>query len=195
MATNENSAQGAPKSFDVLHRELQEICHHLLLADQVLFDFNETPGNLQPAATVLHRAAVELDKLEEEFDRWYVHHEHTPRTDLEADTGAAPTRTEREAEFLRLVRPLPTEAKDRLMAAMRHEQAAAADARWPQHVEGKLISAKSIVQAVVAAESSGNLEGANYDASYPLKVAVDLIECALNQLDLESMARSQEGAS
>ncbi len=102
---------------------------------------------------------------------------------------------EREAEFLKLVRDLPADATQRLLASTRHQATESTEARWPQHVESKLISAKSIVQAVVAAESSGNLEGENYDASYPLGVAVALIECALNQLDLESMARSRGGAS
>ena len=68
-------------------------------------------------------------------------------------------------------------------------------ARWPQSVDDKLVTAKNIIQAAIAAEESGNLEGKNYDPAWPLWMAEELLERAIEQLDVESMARRQGGAS
>jgi hypothetical protein len=45
-----------------------------------------------------------------------------------------------------------------------------------QTVNEKIISAKSIVQAALAAYDTEALVGENYDMHWPLKVAIDLLE-------------------
>ncbi len=49
-----------------------------------------------------------------------------------------------------------------------------------------VITAKSIVQAVIAARESGALDGENYDPSYPLWQAVELLEQVTDELDRRS---------
>jgi hypothetical protein len=59
--------------------------------------------------------------------------------------------------------------------------------RFPKSVEEKVIVAKSIVQAVVAAHDSGALNDANYDVSWPLNMVIELLEQAANQIDQERL--------
>ncbi len=60
---------------------------------------------------------------------------------------------------------------------------------FPVTAVDKVISAKSIVQAVIAAEESGSLSDQNFDASWALNVAVELLEQAGEQMDSQD-ARS-----
>lgn len=59
--------------------------------------------------------------------------------------------------------------------------------KFPESVEEKVIVAKSIVLAVMAAQQSGELEGENYDQVWPLKMAAELLEQATDQLDRERL--------
>jgi len=61
-------------------------------------------------------------------------------------------------------------------------------ARFPMTVEEKIIVAKSIVMAVVAADQSGNLNEENYDQCWPLKMATELLDQAADQIDQERLA-------
>jgi hypothetical protein len=59
--------------------------------------------------------------------------------------------------------------------------------RFPKSVEEKVIVAKAIVLAVIAADESGNLDEENYDRSWPLKMATELLEQAADQIDQERL--------
>jgi hypothetical protein len=54
----------------------------------------------------------------------------------------------------------------------------------PQSADDKIVVAKSIVQAVVAAHDAGTMDGENYDIHWPLSMAIDLLEQASSQLDV-----------
>jgi hypothetical protein len=54
-------------------------------------------------------------------------------------------------------------------------------------VEEKVIVAKSIVMAVIAADQSGNLDGDNYDRVWPLRMVTELLEQPADQIDQERM--------
>ncbi len=55
-------------------------------------------------------------------------------------------------------------------------------ARFPQSADDKVVVAKSIVQAVVAAHDAGAMDGENYDIHWPLSMTIDLLEQASEQL-------------
>jgi hypothetical protein len=55
-------------------------------------------------------------------------------------------------------------------------------ARFPQSADDKIVVAKSIIQAVVAAHDAETLTDANYDIHWPLSMAIDLLEQASGQL-------------
>jgi hypothetical protein len=57
-------------------------------------------------------------------------------------------------------------------------------ARFPQSADDKIVVAKSIIQAVVAAHDAGTMDGENYDIHWPLSMAIDLLEQASGQLDV-----------
>lgn len=57
-------------------------------------------------------------------------------------------------------------------------------ARFPQSADDKIVVAKSIIQAVVAAHDAGTMDGENYDIHWPLSMAIDLLEQASSQLDV-----------
>lgn len=59
----------------------------------------------------------------------------------------------------------------------------------PRSADEKILIAKSIVQAVVAAKDAGALEDANYDIHWPLSMAVDLLEEASLQMEEMSHGR------
>jgi hypothetical protein len=59
--------------------------------------------------------------------------------------------------------------------------------RFPHSVEEKVIVAKSIVMAVIAADQSGNLDGDNYDCVWPLRMVTELLEQAADQIDRERL--------
>ena len=59
--------------------------------------------------------------------------------------------------------------------------------RFPKTVEEKVIVAKCIVQAVTAAEQSGNLSAENYDSFWALRMVTELLEQAQKQIDLEGV--------
>jgi len=52
----------------------------------------------------------------------------------------------------------------------------------PRTADEKVTVAKSIVQAVMAAHDSGNLEDENYDIHWPLSMAIELLEQASAQM-------------
>jgi hypothetical protein len=56
------------------------------------------------------------------------------------------------------------------------------EARFPAAIGDKLICAKSVIQAVRAAHDTQALDGENYDMSWPLSLAIDLLEQASAQL-------------
>ncbi|HEV2441781.1 MAG TPA: hypothetical protein VGT07_04600, partial [Steroidobacteraceae bacterium] len=74
------------KRFATLQEEFLSIIHHLQLVDQRMYDFQEIPEEFQPAAAVLHNATAALDQLYNSIDGWFVHHNHSPKT--EADRKA-----------------------------------------------------------------------------------------------------------
>lgn len=57
-------------------------------------------------------------------------------------------------------------------------------ARFPESADDKIVVAKSIIQAVVAAHDSEVLADKNYDIHWPLSMAIDLLEQASGQLDV-----------
>jgi hypothetical protein len=57
-------------------------------------------------------------------------------------------------------------------------------ARFPESADQKIVVAKSIIQAVVAAHDAGTMDGENYDIHWPLSMAIDLLERATAQLDV-----------
>jgi hypothetical protein len=61
---------------------------------------------------------------------------------------------------------------------------------FPQKADEKVICAKNIVQAMIAASDSGALTDANYDVHWPLSVVVDLLEQAVEQIDHEETAKA-----
>jgi hypothetical protein len=66
------------------------------------------------------------------------------------------------------------------------------EARFPTTIGDKLICAKSVIQAVRAAHDTQALDGENYDMSWPLSLAIDLLEQASLQL---SEAETREARS
>jgi hypothetical protein len=58
-------------------------------------------------------------------------------------------------------------------------------ARFPESADQKIVVAKSIIQAVVAAHDAEALVGANYDIHWPLSMAIDLLEQASGQLETD----------
>jgi hypothetical protein len=57
-------------------------------------------------------------------------------------------------------------------------------ARFPESADDKIVVAKSIIQAVIAAHDTGTMDGENYDIHWPLSMAIDLLEQASGQLDV-----------
>ena len=62
-------------------------------------------------------------------------------------------------------------------------------ARFPETVDDKIVCAKSIVQAVVAAHDAGQDMG-NYDLHWPLSLAVEILDQAAEQFSKAEEARS-----
>lgn len=56
-----------------------------------------------------------------------------------------------------------------------------AGAHFPHSIDDKIVCAKSIVQAVIAAHDGAQDLG-NYDIGWPLRVAVELLEQAADQV-------------
>jgi hypothetical protein len=55
-------------------------------------------------------------------------------------------------------------------------------ARFPESADDKVVVAKSIIQAVVAAHDAEAMHDKNYDIHWPLSMAIDLLEQASGQL-------------
>ena len=53
--------------------------------------------------------------------------------------------------------------------------------KFPATVDDKIVCAKSIVQAVVAAHDAETLSGENYDIHWPLSLVIELLEQASEQ--------------
>lgn len=66
------------------------------------------------------------------------------------------------------------------------------EASRPTSIADKIICAKSVMQAVRAAHDSQSLDGENYDMSWPMGLAIDLLEEASQEL---SKAESREARS
>jgi hypothetical protein len=64
----------------------------------------------------------------------------------------------------------------------RHGLMVSTQARFPETTDDKIVVAKSIIQAVVAAHDASALDGENYDIHWPLSMAIDLLEQASGQL-------------
>ncbi|MGH8325636.1 MAG: hypothetical protein ACRET2_02615 [Steroidobacteraceae bacterium] len=187
MATDQNNApaDGAPKSFDDLRDAMLENVQHLLCADRVLYDFdnNEVPPNLQPACTVLHRAAIELDQLEEAFDSWYVHHKHEQRTDLGADA-----QTEK---FRKIVRKLPTDAKERLLRTIPASDPAEVPRALGDYLASLQDRARELQDLLERLDLQDGGEGA---LNIPARVAHELNE-ALDSAAIRRVLKSAEDAA
>jgi hypothetical protein len=56
--------------------------------------------------------------------------------------------------------------------------------RFPESADDKIVVAKTIIQAVIAAHDAGTMDGENYDIHWPLHMAIDLLEQAPGQLDV-----------
>jgi hypothetical protein len=69
---------------------------------------------------------------------------------------------------------------------------AAPPERFPETADLKIVCAKSIVQAVVAAHDAGSLEDENYDIHYPLSLVVQLLEHAADQLDKQALKEAMQ---
>lgn len=76
-------------SLDALLTRLLEIVGHLQCADLVLFNLQDVPEPLQPAAIVLHRATQDLNRLHTLMDRWNTRHVSRPKTDADRAAVAA----------------------------------------------------------------------------------------------------------
>ncbi|HEV7136292.1 MAG TPA: hypothetical protein VGN43_06635 [Steroidobacteraceae bacterium] len=63
-------------------------------------------------------------------------------------------------------------------------------AMFPGSADEKVVVAKYIIQAVVAAQDA--LQGENYDVHWPLSMAVEPLERASEQLDQESTGRAPQ---
>jgi len=59
-------------------------------------------------------------------------------------------------------------------------------ARFPESVDDKIVCAKSIIQAVVAAHDAAQHMG-NYDLHWPLSLAVEILEQAAEQFSKEGV--------
>ncbi len=70
---------------------------------------------------------------------------------------------------------------------IRKADAVQSPARFPQSVDEKIIVARAIVMAVTAADQSGNLDDANYDRFWPLRMVSELLEQASDQIDRERL--------
>jgi hypothetical protein len=57
--------------------------------------------------------------------------------------------------------------------------------KFPKTVEEKIIVAKTIAQAVIAADHSGELSDENYDRFWALRMVTELLEQAADQIDGE----------
>lgn len=60
-------------------------------------------------------------------------------------------------------------------------------ARFPESADDKVVVAKSIIQAVVAAHDAETMDGKNYDIHWPLSMAIDLLEQASGQLGVANV--------
>jgi len=77
-------AESAPDGFDELLHRMLDIVSHLQCADRVLYDLQNVPVELQPAAVVLHDATEVLRRLYDELDTWGMH-----RRRNQAEAGGA----------------------------------------------------------------------------------------------------------
>jgi DNA repair ATPase RecN len=76
--------ESAPDGFDDLLGRMLNVIGHFQCADRVLFDMQEVPEQLQPAAVVLHDATEVLRRLYDELDTWGMH-----RRRNQAEAGGA----------------------------------------------------------------------------------------------------------
>lgn len=67
-------AEGAVDGIDELLHRMLDIVSHLQCADRILYDLQNVPVELQPAAIVLHRAMQDLGRLHADLDEWDATH-------------------------------------------------------------------------------------------------------------------------
>jgi hypothetical protein len=79
-----------------------------------------------------------------------------------------------------------------MSARKRPVDAAAPPAPFPATASDRIVCAKSVIQAVVAAHDAEAMEGKNYDIHYPLSLVVELLEQAMEQV---SAFEDREGRS
>jgi hypothetical protein len=70
----------------------------------------------------------------------------------------------------------------------RSQAATTREPKFPKTVEEKIIVAKTITQAVIAADHSGELEDLNYDRFWALRMVTELLDQAADQIDVEGPA-------
>ena len=70
----------------------------------------------------------------------------------------------------------------------------AEEASFPATADHKIVCAKHVIQAVIAAHDCGALEGEDYDIHWPLSLAATLLAQASDQLDKQEVAHKQEVA-
>lgn len=108
MTTRSIPAEAQPRGdFDELRERLLETINHVQCADKTLYILENVPEELHSSCIVLHRATVELDKLYDEFDHWYVNSVCRPKTNAD-----------REAQTAELARRKTPEERERFMANM-----------------------------------------------------------------------------
>lgn len=94
MATRNRTPPAAalsrPDDIHHLLAGLLDVIGHFQLADQYLqAQFAELPEHVQPAATVLHRATQDLNRLHSQLDTFSATHVCRARTDADREAAAA----------------------------------------------------------------------------------------------------------
>ncbi|MFZ0549316.1 MAG: hypothetical protein WAM21_00755 [Steroidobacteraceae bacterium] len=83
LAEAQEPAPHPAENFDSLRGELLGVIQHFRLADFWLQgEFAELPDAVQAAATVVHRATDELNRLHSKLDSWHVTHTHATKPRL-----------------------------------------------------------------------------------------------------------------
>jgi hypothetical protein len=86
QSRSESPTAEAASEFHELHGRLMSILGQVQCADAVLYDLQDVPEDLQPAAITLHAAAEALDRFYTDLDAWHVHR-HAQERDFGARSG------------------------------------------------------------------------------------------------------------
>jgi hypothetical protein len=163
--------------FDDIHTRMLDTVGHLQCADLVFYDLQNVPGELQPAAIVLHRATLDLDRLHNELDSWHAQHICRPKTDADDEAAAAectahmtPEERKRYREGMGLPAEAPTppnEVANPLLGAVEAQRS-------------RLINVLGAVQSIRIAEAHS--DGAP-EAQGALELVEDELQRILNALE------------